>query len=111
MRSTVVRQAWSMGPLAAAMTIEIGTSLNVRPSSVETRSAPSDTGPGRMAQIMPSGLPRFAVFASKAGADTNPDWFHNVKANPEARIEVGRETLDVVARVLDAEERAPIWQE
>jgi deazaflavin-dependent oxidoreductase (nitroreductase family) len=53
----------------------------------------------------------FAVFASKAGADTNPDWFHNLKANPEARIEVGTETLDVRARVLGAEERAPIWEE
>lgn len=53
----------------------------------------------------------FAVFASKAGADTNPDWFHNLKANPEARIEVGTETLDVTARVLDPEERAPIWEE
>ena len=31
----------------------------------------------------------FAVFASKAGADTNPDWFHNLRAHPEARIEVG----------------------
>ena len=53
----------------------------------------------------------FAVFASKAGADTNPDWFHNLMANPEARIEVGTETLDVKARVLDAEQRTPIWEE
>ena len=53
----------------------------------------------------------FAVFASKAGADTNPDWFHNLRANPEARIEVGTETLEVRARVLDAEERTPIWEE
>jgi deazaflavin-dependent oxidoreductase (nitroreductase family) len=53
----------------------------------------------------------FAVFASKAGADTNPDWFHNLKANAEARIEVGTETLEVRARELDADERAPIWEE
>jgi deazaflavin-dependent oxidoreductase (nitroreductase family) len=53
----------------------------------------------------------FAVFASKAGADTNPDWYHNLRANPQARIEVGEETLDVTARVLDPEEREPIWQE
>jgi deazaflavin-dependent oxidoreductase (nitroreductase family) len=53
----------------------------------------------------------FAVFASKAGADTNPDWFHNLKANPEARIEVGTETVEVTARVLSPEERAPIWEE
>ncbi len=53
----------------------------------------------------------FAVFASKAGADTDPDWFHNVRANPDASIEVGTGTLDVAARVLGAEEREPIWQE
>jgi deazaflavin-dependent oxidoreductase (nitroreductase family) len=53
----------------------------------------------------------FAVFASKAGADTNPDWYHNLRANPDARIEVGTETLEVRARVLDAAEREPIWQE
>ena len=52
----------------------------------------------------------FAVFASKAGADTNPDWYHNLKAHPEARVEVGTETIDVTARVLDAEEREPIWE-
>lgn len=53
----------------------------------------------------------FAVFASKAGADTNPDWYHNLIAHPQARIEVGTETLDVTARVLDPDERAPIWEE
>jgi deazaflavin-dependent oxidoreductase (nitroreductase family) len=53
----------------------------------------------------------FAVFASKAGADTNPDWYHNLRAHPQARIEVGTQTLDVTARVLDAYEREPIWEE
>ena len=52
-----------------------------------------------------------AVFASKAGADTNPDWYHNLRANPEASAEVGTETIEVTARVLDDEEREPIWQE
>ena len=41
----------------------------------------------------------YAVFASKAGADSNPDWFYNLKAHPEASVEVGTETLDVMARV------------
>jgi deazaflavin-dependent oxidoreductase (nitroreductase family) len=53
----------------------------------------------------------FAVLASKQGADTNPDWLHNLRANPDARIEVGTETLEVTARVLDTEERQPIWDE
>jgi deazaflavin-dependent oxidoreductase (nitroreductase family) len=53
----------------------------------------------------------FAVFASKAGADSNPDWFHNLRAHPEASVEVGTETLEVTSRVLDDAEREPIWQE
>jgi deazaflavin-dependent oxidoreductase (nitroreductase family) len=53
----------------------------------------------------------FAVFASKAGADTNPDWYHNLRAHPDARVEVGTEALEVTARVLGAEKREPVWQE
>jgi len=51
-----------------------------------------------------------AVFASKAGADTNPDWFHNLRANPDATVEIGTETVAVRARVADDAERAPIWE-
>ncbi len=40
---------------------------------------------------------RVAVFASKAGAPTNPDWYHNLVANPRATVELGKETFDVVA--------------
>src|SRR4051812_26913943 len=32
------------------------------------------------------------IFASKAGAPTNPDWYHNLVANPEAVVEVGTGT-------------------
>ena len=51
-----------------------------------------------------------AIFASKAGAPTNPDWYYNLRAHPETTIEVGTETIPVVARVLDDAERAPIWE-
>ncbi len=51
----------------------------------------------------------WAVFASKAGADTNPDWYHNVVAHPDATIEVGTETEPVRARVATGEERSAIW--
>jgi deazaflavin-dependent oxidoreductase (nitroreductase family) len=49
------------------------------------------------------------VFASKAGAPTNPDWYHNLLANPRASIEVGDQTLDVVAKVVEADERERLW--
>ena len=51
-----------------------------------------------------------AVFASKGGAPTNPDWFHNLVANPNTSIEIGTERYDVNARVATGEEREPIWE-
>lgn len=51
----------------------------------------------------------YAVFASKAGADTNPDWFHNLKANPATKIEVGTEAIEVKARVAVGVEHDSIW--
>ena len=51
----------------------------------------------------------WAVFASKAGAPTNPDWFHNLVAHPDVSIEVGSESHSVTARVASGEERERIW--
>ncbi len=51
-----------------------------------------------------------AVFASKAGAPDNPDWFHNLVANPEVTAEIGTETRSFVARVAEPDERGPIWE-
>ena len=48
---------------------------------------------------------RMIVFASKAGAPTNPDWYHNLVANPVATVEVGAERYDVKATVLIGAER------
>ena len=52
----------------------------------------------------------FAVFASKGGAPTNPDWFHNVVANPHVKAEIGTDTIELTARVADDATRAPIWE-
>ena len=51
----------------------------------------------------------YAIFASKAGAPENPAWFYNLKAHPEATIEIGPDTVPVTARVASPEEREPIW--
>lgn len=50
-----------------------------------------------------------AIFASKGGAPTNPDWYYNLIANPEASVEIGTETFDVKARVAEGDERDRIW--
>lgn len=52
---------------------------------------------------------RLAVFASKAGADTNPDWYHNIVAHPDVRAEIGTETRAFRARTAEPAEREPIW--
>ena len=54
---------------------------------------------------------RLVVFASKAGAPTNPDWYHNLLAHPTATVEVGDETFDVKATVEAGDERDRLWNE
>jgi deazaflavin-dependent oxidoreductase (nitroreductase family) len=48
---------------------------------------------------------KMIIVGSKAGADTNPDWVHNLRANPRAHVEVGTEAYDVIARELPTDER------
>lgn len=48
---------------------------------------------------------RIFVFASYAGADKNPAWYHNLVANPKATVELGAETFAVIARVLSDADR------
>lgn len=55
----------------------------------------------------------WAVFASRAGTPKHPDWYFNLKAHPQAAIEVGTddgvETIAVTARELVDAERDEVW--
>jgi deazaflavin-dependent oxidoreductase (nitroreductase family) len=53
---------------------------------------------------------RYVVFASKAGAPTNPDWYHNLKANPNVTIEVGTDTIEVAASEASGDERDRLFR-
>ena len=57
---------------------------------------------------MPDG-DRLIIFATRGGLPTNPDWYHNLLAHPEATVEVGTETFDVTAVVLTGEERDQLY--
>ena len=53
---------------------------------------------------------RMVIFASKAGAPDNPDWYYNLVANPDTTVEIGTETdVAVRATVLQGDERERIW--
>ena len=52
---------------------------------------------------------RLVVFASKAGAPTHPDWYHNLKAHPQVTVEVGTETRHLQAVVASGDERDALY--
>ena len=58
---------------------------------------------------------RYVVVASKGGAPDHPAWYHNLKANPVARVEVGTangtQTFEVRAREVEGEERERLYAE
>jgi deazaflavin-dependent oxidoreductase (nitroreductase family) len=54
---------------------------------------------------------RIYVFASKAGAPTSPDWYHNLRAHPHVRVEIGSESFDAEAVPVGTDERDRIYAE
>src|SRR6478735_5370858 len=52
---------------------------------------------------------KIIIVGSKGGADTHPDWVHNLRANAAAHIDLGTEAYDVVARELQAGERDDVF--
>jgi deazaflavin-dependent oxidoreductase (nitroreductase family) len=54
---------------------------------------------------------RIFIFASKAGAPDNPDWYYNLLAHPDIRIEYGSENgISVRVRELTGAERDEVWE-
>lgn len=54
---------------------------------------------------------RFVIIASKGGAPSHPDWYHNLRANPTATVEVGAETMQVTATEAQGEERDRLYDQ
>jgi len=52
---------------------------------------------------------RYVIVASNGGAPKDPVWWLNLKANPEATVEVGDRTLRVCAEAASPEEKARLW--
>jgi deazaflavin-dependent oxidoreductase (nitroreductase family) len=52
---------------------------------------------------------KLIIIGSFAGAPVNPAWVHNLRANPQAHVEVGTDAFDVTARELPAAEREELF--
>jgi deazaflavin-dependent oxidoreductase (nitroreductase family) len=74
-------------------------------STIGAKSGERHTTP---VMYLPDGE-RMVIFASKAGAPTNPAWYHNLLANPSATVEVGTSTVEVAASVAAGEERQQLY--
>ncbi len=57
------------------------------------------------------GNDRYVIIASKGGATSHPDWYYNLKANPDVHIEVGTEAFDAKATILDEPERTNLYEQ
>jgi deazaflavin-dependent oxidoreductase (nitroreductase family) len=51
----------------------------------------------------------WVIVASKGGTPENPGWYENLKANPEATIQVKGERIPVCAADAEGDERARLW--
>lgn len=54
---------------------------------------------------------RIIVIASKAGAPTNPAWYHNLVANPDVKVELDDDTFDARAEVTEGDERERLYRQ
>ena len=52
---------------------------------------------------------RVVIFASKAGSPTNPDWYHNIVANPRVTVEQGTERYEADATIVEGAERERLF--
>ena len=87
----------------------MGGSFKGRPMLI-LHTTGARTGRERLAPLMylQEGDRRF-VFATKGGAPTHPHWFHNLKANPDVRVETGTETYPAAAAEMTGAERDRIY--
>jgi deazaflavin-dependent oxidoreductase (nitroreductase family) len=91
--------------------------LFARATNVEYNSPLLLTSTGaRTGQARRAVLPYFpagdhiAIVGSRGGMPSDPNWAHNLRANPSATIHVGRQARQVRAHLATGEERAALWK-
>jgi F420H(2)-dependent quinone reductase len=75
------------------------------------RTTGRTSGTVRTAELLyvPDG-PNYVVVGSRGGSDRPPAWVLNLRAHPEAEVQVGRERRRVRARFATGSERARLWR-
>jgi deazaflavin-dependent oxidoreductase (nitroreductase family) len=80
-----------------------------RPLLLLTTTGAKSGQPRTMPLVYTKDGDNLVIIASKGGSDANPDWYHNLVANPEATIELPGEQFRVRARRTAGEERRRLY--
>jgi len=87
----------------------IGASLGARPMLL-LRTVGRRSGEARTSALLyVRDGDSYAVIASKGGHPKHPGWFHNLSAQPDVEVQIGRTKIPVHARVAEGEERERLW--
>ncbi|HEY5647602.1 MAG TPA: nitroreductase family deazaflavin-dependent oxidoreductase [Pseudomonadales bacterium] len=92
---------------AGVLSGELATSRFLLLTTTGARSGKRRTTP--LAYIPVEG--RILVIASKGGAATHPAWYPNLVAHPEVTVELGAETYQALAVVIEGAERDRLYAE
>jgi F420H(2)-dependent quinone reductase len=87
----------------------IGASLGGRPMLLLRTVGRRTNQPRTAALLYVRDGHAYVVIASKGGAPHHPGWFHNLTAQPDVGIQVGRQRIPVRARIAEGEERSRLW--
>lgn len=82
-----------------------------RPLLVLTTTGAKSRLPRTLPLVYSTDGERLVIIASKGGAPTNPDWFHNLVAHPEVTVEVPGETFQARAEVAIGDERQRLFDQ
>jgi deazaflavin-dependent oxidoreductase (nitroreductase family) len=80
-----------------------------RPLVLLTSTGAKSGQPRTMPLVYTKDGDNLVIIASKGGSDSNPDWYYNLVANPEATVELPGETFRVRARQAEGEERRRLY--
>jgi deazaflavin-dependent oxidoreductase (nitroreductase family) len=88
-----------------------GAVMNGRPLILLTTTGAKTGQPRTTPMMYVRDGDRLFVIASNAGAPKHPDWYHNLVADPHVTAEVGHETFEATAVVLEGAEREQVWNQ
>jgi deazaflavin-dependent oxidoreductase (nitroreductase family) len=90
---------------------EVGYLWNGAPCLVLTTTGARSGQERKSAQIFGADGENCVLIASKGGAPSHPDWYRNLLAKPQVRVQVKGDVFDATARVVEGPQRAQLWSQ